>query len=190
MISAAFSTPSSLMRLALHSLPSNTPIRMWRTLKTARQSWGVHGSGDTPAIRNSTGRLRVVSTKALTPAAYASSIALVSALSTARSASTDGPMPSLRISTSCSTAASPTTSAHRPWDIRRSCSMCQSLSWAVAKPCPKKASWAVPARTWGIPWASLSMVTVPSSPGRLIGLVTSGRVAARSSVERDRSSSE
>ena len=80
MSSAARSAPSVATIFARQSFASMCPIRTCRALNTARQSCAVHASGDSPSIAYSTGNDSVVSMKPLTPSAYASNIALVSAL--------------------------------------------------------------------------------------------------------------
>ena len=92
---------------------------MWRTLKTAHESEGSQGSGAPPTSRYSAGQ-GPAATKALTPSAYASSMARVSALAAATSARALAASRNRRICTSCASAAGPAYSAQRPYARRRS----------------------------------------------------------------------
>ena len=64
---AARSTPSPRASRSRHSFISNVPISMLRTLYTAKQCHGSHGSGVACSNVYSTGSVRVLARKAFTP---------------------------------------------------------------------------------------------------------------------------
>src|SRR3990170_3949207 len=68
---------------------------------------------------------------------------------------------------SAASPAEPAASAQRPIARRRSYSICQSRSWAAAKPCPNHASISFPAAMCATPQRSRRIVTSPISPAQV-----------------------